>query len=135
MIERKHAFSLPEVAVGIFIFGIISVFFFTAIQHTSKDVRFAAEHFTGYFLGQKVAEDIAQETIINPHAFDSLGINSTKPQLTQITGGFLLNCNFSSQKIVEIAKTRAIIEQKKISTTPPASGGFFCFGSDAKSYV
>ncbi|MEW6708716.1 MAG: prepilin-type N-terminal cleavage/methylation domain-containing protein [Candidatus Riflebacteria bacterium] len=83
----KTGFTLVEICVGIAIIAGIATFYVTFISGASKESKFTADHFNAIVLSQKVVEDLIEETAVNPHGFDTLGIDAGTSNFHEVTRG------------------------------------------------
>lgn len=87
MIGRSRAFSLIELVIGLFILSLVGIMLGSFLKSASHQSDFGAEHFTAILLAQKVIEDCAQEIVINPHAFSTLGLEATPGSPISVVNG------------------------------------------------
>lgn len=85
--KNKSGITLVEILIAVVIAAFIAGAFLTVLRSTGTQITHSSEHFTAFFLAQKVSQDLSEEIRINPHAFSRLGIDSNLQVSTQITDG------------------------------------------------
>ena len=87
--RRRSGFTMLELLIGFFIIGASSVVYFQAMHMFRKESVFFSEHYVASALLEKVLEQCYQETELNPHGVNALGLSDALgnpyPVTTHIT--------------------------------------------------
>jgi hypothetical protein len=84
---RRVGFSLLEAMIGVGLLASLAILFLHGVSAGRKQAEFTGDYFNGFFLAQKVTEDLASENVVNPSAFATLGLEGSPGSEGPVTEG------------------------------------------------
>lgn len=109
--RKKTGFSLLEAIIGFCILSSAAIVFFQTVHMFKKETVFYSEHLIAASLQEKIVEQCFQETEINPHGLESLGMadaaDDTFKLSTYITDGQTV---FFKQPVIDEQNFKSLFE-------------------------
>lgn len=127
---NNRATSLLEVLIGFFLLASASVIFIQSMLKFKTETVFYSEHFVASALIERVLEQCYQETDLNPHGMQTLGLADASGNpyslSTEITNGrtvFFQNPEISQEKFE--ALHRMVNDNFLLSLEPTRESGYY----------